>query len=122
MSSRLHQAQEAAEEVKVIMLENMEKAEERTEKLQDLDERAEELTAKSKSFEKTTMKVKEQKKCDDIKAKWKLIAVVLVSALLIILVAILMMINRSSPEITHGGSNNPTHTSGITPSTNGTGK
>uniref|UniRef100_A0A8C7GG80 StAR related lipid transfer domain containing 4 n=1 Tax=Oncorhynchus kisutch TaxID=8019 RepID=A0A8C7GG80_ONCKI len=45
-NSQLRQAQEEAEEVKVIMMDNMEKTEERKAKLQDLDKRAEELKLK----------------------------------------------------------------------------
>ena len=49
-NKRLQKTQEAAEEVKVIMLENMHKAGERSEKLEELDERAEDLAAKVKAF------------------------------------------------------------------------
>uniref|UniRef100_A0A674F3N4 Vesicle-associated membrane protein 5-like n=1 Tax=Salmo trutta TaxID=8032 RepID=A0A674F3N4_SALTR len=119
---RLRQAQEEAEEVKVIMMDNMEKTEERKEKLQDLDERADELKLKSKSFHKTSKKLKEQKKCDNIKAKWKLIAVVAALAIIVILVAIFMLVNRSSPENTHDIGSIPMNKGGITPTTIGPGK
>ena len=42
-NNQQRQVQEEAEEVKVIMMDNMEKTEERKEKVQDLDERAGEL-------------------------------------------------------------------------------
>lgn len=42
----MQQAQEEAEEVKEIMLDNMNKADERTGKLNDLEDRAEELMEK----------------------------------------------------------------------------
>uniref|UniRef100_A0A4W5KSU9 V-SNARE coiled-coil homology domain-containing protein n=1 Tax=Hucho hucho TaxID=62062 RepID=A0A4W5KSU9_9TELE len=121
-NSRLRQAQEEAEEVKVIMMDNMKKTEERKEKLQDLDKRAEELKLKSKSFHKTSMKVKEQKKCDNIKAKWKLIAVVAALAIIVILVTIFMLVNRSNPENTHDKGSTTMHEGGITPTTIGPGK
>ncbi|KAJ8286125.1 hypothetical protein GJAV_G00034820 [Gymnothorax javanicus] len=60
--SRLRQAQEDAEEVKVIMIENMNKVKERSDKLEDIEERAEQLREKSKLFEKTTVKLTGQKK------------------------------------------------------------
>lgn len=41
--SRLEQAQEDVEEVKVIMLDNLNKADERSDKLGDLEDRADEL-------------------------------------------------------------------------------
>lgn len=44
--SRLQQAQEDVEEVKVIMLDNLNKADERSDKLDDLEGRADELLAK----------------------------------------------------------------------------
>lgn len=44
--SRLQQAQEDVEEVKDIMLDNLNKADERSGKLEDLEDRAEQLLAK----------------------------------------------------------------------------
>lgn len=44
--SRLQQAQEGVEEVKVIMLDNLNKADERSGKLEDLEGRADELLEK----------------------------------------------------------------------------
>ncbi|CAB1332615.1 unnamed protein product [Coregonus sp. 'balchen'] len=117
-NSQLHQVQEEAEEVKVIMMENMEKTEERKEKVQDLDERAGELKLKSKSFHKTSVKAQKQMKCDNVKANWKLIAVVAAMALIIIIVALIMLVDKkSSPEITHESGITPIHEKGITPTT-----
>uniref|UniRef100_A0AAZ3REG0 V-SNARE coiled-coil homology domain-containing protein n=1 Tax=Oncorhynchus tshawytscha TaxID=74940 RepID=A0AAZ3REG0_ONCTS len=119
-NNQQRKVQEEAEEVKVIMMDNMEKTEERKEKVQDLDERAGEL--KSKSFHKTAMKVQKQMKCDNVKASWKLIAVVGAMAAIIIIVAIIMWVNKkSSPEITHERVITPMHENGITPTTNGPG-
>lgn len=67
--SRLQKTQEEVEEVKVIMLENLNKADERAGKISDLDERAENLLQKSKGFEKTTVKVKQQKQWENNKMK-----------------------------------------------------
>lgn len=44
--SRLQQAQDDVEEVKVIMLDNLNKADERSGKLEDLEDRADQLLAK----------------------------------------------------------------------------
>lgn len=67
--SRLQKTQEEVDEVKVIMLENLNKADERAGKISDLDERAENLLQKSKGFEKTTVKVKQQKQWENNKMK-----------------------------------------------------
>ncbi|KAJ7988539.1 hypothetical protein DPEC_G00324620 [Dallia pectoralis] len=91
-NSQLAKAQEEADEVKVIMLDNMQKTEERKFKLQELDERADQLQMKSKAFQKTSVKLKKKKRCDNIKAKWKLIAVVSSMALIIFLVAVFILV------------------------------
>ncbi|XP_013983690.2 uncharacterized protein isoform X1 [Salmo salar] len=115
-----NQQRQVQEEAEVIMMDNMEKTEERKEKVQDLDERAGEL--KSKPFHKTAMKVQKQMKCDTVKASWKLIAVVGAMAAIIIIVAIIMWVNKeSSPEITHESVITPMHENGITPITIGPG-
>lgn len=44
--SRLQQTQEEVEEVKIIMLDNLNKADERSGKLEDLEDRADQLLAK----------------------------------------------------------------------------
>ncbi|XP_062307680.1 vesicle-associated membrane protein 5 [Osmerus eperlanus] len=67
--SRLQQAQEEVEEVKVIMLDNLNKADERSGKLGELENRADSLLAKSKNFEKTTTKVKNQERWENMKLK-----------------------------------------------------
>ncbi|XP_032434721.1 vesicle-associated membrane protein 5-like isoform X1 [Xiphophorus hellerii] len=59
--SRLQQTQEEVEQVKDIMTDNMEKADERSGKLNDLEQQAEDLLEKSKVFEKTTRTLKQQK-------------------------------------------------------------
>ncbi|XP_057688519.1 vesicle-associated membrane protein 5-like isoform X2 [Corythoichthys intestinalis] len=82
--SRLQQAQEDAEEVKDIMLENLNKAEERSGKLGDLEDRADELLRKSKAFEKKSNQVKETKRWKNKKMKIILIAVAVVVALVVV--------------------------------------
>lgn len=67
--SRLQKTQEEVEEVKIIMLDNLNKADERAGKISDLDERADNLLQKSKGFEKTTVKVKQQKQWENNKMK-----------------------------------------------------
>ncbi|XP_053727866.1 vesicle-associated membrane protein 5 [Synchiropus splendidus] len=67
--SRLQQAQEEAEEVKMIMLDNMNKADERADKLGDLEEKAEELLNSGKTFEKKSNKIKEKKRWEHNKMK-----------------------------------------------------
>lgn len=67
--SRLQKTQEEVEEVKVIMLDNLNKADERAGKISDLEERADNLLQKSRAFEKTTVKVKQQKQWENNKMK-----------------------------------------------------
>ncbi|XP_073323152.1 vesicle-associated membrane protein 5 [Pagrus major] len=82
--SRLQQAQETVDEVTVIMMDNMNKAEERSGKLEDLEDRADDLLAKSKTFEKTANKVKQQKRWENNKMKMVFIGVGVVAAVVII--------------------------------------
>lgn len=82
--NRLQQAQEEVEEVKVIMLDNLNKADERAGKLDDLDDRADELLQKSKAFEKTANQVKQKKRWENKKMKVIFIAIGVVAALVII--------------------------------------
>uniref|UniRef100_A0A3B5K7H0 Vesicle-associated membrane protein 5 n=1 Tax=Takifugu rubripes TaxID=31033 RepID=A0A3B5K7H0_TAKRU len=67
--SRLQQRQEEVEEVKVIMLENLNKADERSGKLDDLEDRADQLLAKSKTFEKKANQVKQKKRTENNRMK-----------------------------------------------------
>ncbi|XP_034397293.1 vesicle-associated membrane protein 5 [Cyclopterus lumpus] len=82
--NRLRQAQEDAEEVKGIMLENMNKAEERTGKLGELEDRADELLTKTKAFEKTTNQVKQKKRWENKKMKLVFIGIGVIVALIIL--------------------------------------
>lgn len=82
--NRLQQAQEDAEEVKVIMMDNLNKADERAGKLDDLEDRADELLEKSKTFGKTANQVKQKKRWENKKMKVIFIAIGVVAALVII--------------------------------------
>ncbi|XP_035514841.1 vesicle-associated membrane protein 5 [Morone saxatilis] len=82
--SRLQQTQEDVEEVKVIMLDNLNKADERAGKLDDLEDRADELLEKSKTFTKKTNQVKQQKRWENKKMKWLFIGIGVVAAIIII--------------------------------------
>ncbi|XP_059920197.1 vesicle-associated membrane protein 5 [Gadus macrocephalus] len=96
--SRLQWAEEEVSEVKGIMMDNLKKADERADKLEDLDDRAEDMLAKSKSFEKTTQKVKQKKRWENMRTKMVLVGVG-VAALLIVIGIIIYYIVRS----TNGG-------------------
>uniref|UniRef100_G3N9W5 Uncharacterized protein n=1 Tax=Gasterosteus aculeatus aculeatus TaxID=481459 RepID=G3N9W5_GASAC len=67
--SRLQQVQGDVEEVKVIMMDNLNKADERNGKLVELEDRADVLLEKSKAFEKTCVKVKQKKRWENKKMK-----------------------------------------------------
>ncbi|XP_077418559.1 vesicle-associated membrane protein 5 [Vanacampus margaritifer] len=82
--SRLQQAQEDAEEVKDIMLDNLNKADERSGKLTDLEDRADELLKKGRAFEKKTFQVKEKTRWKNKKMKIVLIVLAVVVALIVI--------------------------------------
>jgi len=90
--SRLQQAQEDVEEVKVIMLDNLNKADERSTKLGELEDRADELLAKSKAFEKTANQVKQKKRWQNKKMKVFIAIVGAVVALIILIVTIYLSI------------------------------
>ncbi|KAM7392160.1 hypothetical protein PAMP_022793 [Pampus punctatissimus] len=82
--SRLQQAQEDVEEVKVIMLDNLNKTDERGSKLGELEDRADELLAKSKAFEKTANQVKQKKRWENKKMKVFFAIIGVVASLIII--------------------------------------
>ncbi|XP_006625614.2 vesicle-associated membrane protein 5 [Lepisosteus oculatus] len=93
-NSMLQETQEQAEEVKVIMLENYNKAQERHGKLEDLEDRSNMLLEKSKGFSKTTGKVVQKKRWEHIKMKLLLVFIVVLVLAIIIGVAAVM---ASSP-------------------------
>ncbi|GAA6085868.1 vesicle-associated membrane protein 3-like [Tachysurus ichikawai] len=81
------------------MLDNLNKAEERKEKLEDLDERATVLLNKSQSFQKQTKKVKQKKRKEYLKSKAGLIALMAVLALVIIVILAIMFSSERSGDI-----------------------
>ncbi|MCI4394257.1 hypothetical protein PGIGA_G00166710 [Pangasianodon gigas] len=94
---KLEETQRDVEEVKDIMLDNLNKAEERKEKLEDLNQRAAVLLNKSQSFQKKSTKVKAAKRKEYLKSKAGLIAIVAVLALVIIvIIAVMFSSERSS--------------------------
>ncbi|KAF3696180.1 Vesicle-associated membrane protein 5 [Channa argus] len=82
--SRLEKTKEEVEEVKVIMMDNLNKASERSDKLNDLEDRAEELLEKSKGFEKTSNHLKQKKRWENKKMKVVFISIGVVAAVIII--------------------------------------
>ncbi|XP_042277414.1 vesicle-associated membrane protein 5 [Thunnus albacares] len=90
--SRLQQAQEDVEEVKVIMLDNLNKADERSTKLGELEDRADELLAKSKAFEKTANQVKQKKRWENKRMKVFIAIFVAVVILIILIVSIYLSV------------------------------
>ncbi|XP_035235440.1 vesicle-associated membrane protein 5 [Anguilla anguilla] len=96
---RLRQAQEEVEEVKVIMLDNLNKADERSGKLGELENRADELLEKSKGFKKTTTKLKQQNRWENMKMKvvvGGILAVAVVVVVVIIVVTALTCCQNSA--------------------------
>lgn len=91
MTDKLQQVQKDVEEVKVLMVDNVNKAEERRQNLSDLDERAEDLLKRSHSFHKQSKKVRVKQEKENRKGKIGIIAIVVVLFLIIIIVAIVML-------------------------------
>ncbi|XP_053275908.1 vesicle-associated membrane protein 5 [Pleuronectes platessa] len=83
-NGKLQQTQDEVEEVKGIMLDNLNKAEERSGKLGELEDRADVLLAKSKNFEKTSNQVKQQKRCQNKRMKYVFIGIGVVAGLIIL--------------------------------------
>nr|XP_055055205.1 vesicle-associated membrane protein 5 [Misgurnus anguillicaudatus] len=98
--NRLRKAQEDVEEVKVIMLDNLNKADERSTKLGDLEDRADELRQKGEAFSKTSAKVKQKKRWENNKLK-VIMAAVIVGVVILIIVIIIM---NTIPESGNGSS------------------
>ncbi|XP_060926873.1 vesicle-associated membrane protein 5 [Limanda limanda] len=82
--NQLQQTQDDVEEVKVIMLDNLNKAEERSGKLGELEVRADDLLEKGKKFEKTTHQVKQKKRWQNKRMKYVFIGVGVVAGLIIL--------------------------------------
>ncbi|XP_046697255.1 vesicle-associated membrane protein 5 isoform X3 [Silurus meridionalis] len=85
--SQLQQAQDDVEEVRGIMLDNLNKASEREGKLGDLENRADNLLEQSKVFSKTANQVKQKKRWENNRLKviiGVICAVVLISVIIIV--------------------------------------
>ncbi|XP_029572455.1 vesicle-associated membrane protein 5 [Salmo trutta] len=102
--NRLQQAQKEVEEVKVIMLDNLNKADERSGKLGELENRADELLEKSKAFSKSAGKVKQQKWWEHMKMKVLLTGIGVVVAAIIIGIVVW----SASGSDDHSSNNSPT--------------
>ncbi|KAG9354901.1 hypothetical protein JZ751_001614 [Albula glossodonta] len=87
--------QDEAEEVKGIMLDNLNKANERSGKLSELNDRADQLHEKSKGFAKTTGKVKKQKRWEHIKTK-AMLGGILAAVVVVIVVVVIVMTSSGS--------------------------
>ncbi|CAK6959578.1 vesicle-associated membrane protein 5 [Scomber scombrus] len=87
-NSRLKQTQDDVEEVKVIMLDNLNKADERHAKLGELEDRADVLLEKSKGFEKKTHQVKQQKMWENKKVK--VIVAVIAATVAVVIIAVVI--------------------------------
>lgn len=82
--SRLQQMQNEVEEVTEIMHDNLKKADERSDKLNDLEKQAEDLLEKGKVFEKKSIKIKKQKQMANKKMKFVFIGIGVVAGLIIL--------------------------------------
>ncbi|XP_067296278.1 vesicle-associated membrane protein 5 [Pseudorasbora parva] len=94
--SRLRQAQEDVEEVKVIMLDNLNKSEQRSAKLGELENRAIQLEQQSKKFSKTSTKVKQKKRLENM--KYKVIMGGVVAVVLIVIILAVALSLRSTED------------------------
>ncbi|KAM3867708.1 vesicle-associated membrane protein 5 [Diretmus argenteus] len=92
---RLQQTQDEVEEVRVIMLDNLNKADERGVKLDELENRADELRVMSEKFERTTNKVKHKKMWDNMKMKVVMISVIVLVALIVLGLIIYAIVNAA---------------------------
>uniref|UniRef100_A0A3B3TBY8 V-SNARE coiled-coil homology domain-containing protein n=1 Tax=Paramormyrops kingsleyae TaxID=1676925 RepID=A0A3B3TBY8_9TELE len=83
------------EEVRVIMIDNLNKEEERAGKLLDLEDRAHDLSLKSKVFSRTSKKVKKQTQWQLRKMK-VLFAVIGVAVVLILIIVVAIALHSNS--------------------------
>lgn len=91
MTDKLEEVNEGVEEVKVLMVENVNKIDERGEKLTDLEERSEKLLSTSATFHKQSKKIRVKKERENLKSKAGMIAIVVVLFLIIIIVIAVML-------------------------------
>ncbi|XP_075063405.1 vesicle-associated membrane protein 5 [Mixophyes fleayi] len=86
-SKNLEACQQNAEEVKVLMKENVEKVLEREGKLQNLEVRSDELKIMASSFEKTAKTVERKTRWE--KWRWYIICAAIILVILIVLIIFL---------------------------------
>lgn len=96
--SRLQRANEDVIEVKDIMMVNLQKAEERSGKLEDLESRADEMLVTSKAFERTAHKVKQKKWWDNMRMKVVLVGVAVVTVSIIVGIIIYASVSSANGE------------------------
>ncbi|XP_066449211.1 vesicle-associated membrane protein 5 [Eleutherodactylus coqui] len=87
-SQKLEKCQQEAEEVKILMKDNVNKIFEREGKLEELDVRADELKEMAMDFKKTAQTVERKTRWE--KWRWYIISGVIVALLLIIIIAIII--------------------------------
>ncbi|XP_048858783.1 vesicle-associated membrane protein 5 [Brienomyrus brachyistius] len=98
--NRLQQVQDDAEEVKGIMLENLQKVEDRSGKLRELEDRADQLLVQSKAFQKTTATVKRRACLQAMKMRLLLGGLVAVLLVIVIVVIIILTVPSSKTNNT----------------------
>ncbi|XP_076850767.1 vesicle-associated membrane protein 5 [Brachyhypopomus gauderio] len=92
---RLQRMHEEVEDVRVIMLDNLDKAEQRDVGLKELENRSTELQEKSKVFVKTAGQVKQKTRWEN--RKYKILGIVVaVIAVVIIIIIVLSQVLPSS--------------------------
>ncbi|KAJ8260626.1 hypothetical protein COCON_G00163490 [Conger conger] len=96
--------QEEVDEVTVIMQENLNRVEERSEKLSDLDKRSEILRTHSVRFSKTARKVKVEKQKENRKMKLLLAGGVLLAVLVLIIIIAVVCSHSSKFQEGRAGS------------------
>lgn len=101
----LRQAQDDVEEVKVIMLDNLNKADERSAKLGELENRADELRQKGEAFSRTSAKVKQKKRWEN--NKYKVIIAAVISVVVIGIIVVIIMTSVTPTQETKQESESP---------------
>ncbi|XP_035381790.1 vesicle-associated membrane protein 5 [Electrophorus electricus] len=99
---RLQQMQENVEEVRVIMLDNLNRAEQRDSGLSELEDRSTQLQEKSKVFAKTSGQVKQKTKKDYIKCK-VIMGVSIAILIIIIVIVVLSVLKYGNSEKDNSG-------------------
>ncbi|KAL0979189.1 hypothetical protein UPYG_G00181920 [Umbra pygmaea] len=105
--NRLQQVQDDVEEVKGIMLDNLNKADERSGKLGELENRADQLLEQSKAFSKTAAKVRQQMWWEH-KRTQVLIGIIAVVVIAIIIGIIVFAFGNGKESSNNSATANPT--------------